>query len=368
MPIAAPVSFPSFVSAPGARFRVRDGATLLRQRGGMLRLLQDDQPLDLRVQAAAVFPLLCGVVPQGPRPLWIETAPTGPRLQHARQPHARYPAVAMAAWRLACQHWAPGELDPAQLTQHDGALLLLAPPAKGTEAECAAMLPLLHARLAGRRPTTALRSIPLAEVVARALGGAQACNALLRAALAPLPDVATFRPFCESALDLALDVRLPVILPAPDHDAAAALSALLCQIAAQSGLSLLPPGLDAPGCVKLQLHTGLESAQRTLARSRGPTICIVQAEPQSVQEALSHLARVLLWPSPGLAALLAWLRPLHIAPELASEHLLPLLQNDLFHARRLALALIERAGSALIDGTATLDRQWPAELRAMTAT
>ncbi len=274
----------------------------------------------------------------------------------------------MIAWRLACQHWAPAELDPALLTQHEGTMLLLAPPPKGTEADCATMLPLLHARLAGRRPTMALRSVTLDEVVARALGGAQVCNALLRAALAPIPDLATFRRWCESALDLAKDGGLPVILPAPDRDAAAALSALLCQIAAQRGLSLLPPGLDGPGCTRLQVHSGLESAQRTLARSRGPAICIVQAEPQSVQEALSHLARVLPWPGPGLAALMAWLRPLHIAPELASEHLLTLLQQDPFHARRLVLALIERAGSALIEGTATLDRQWPAELRAMTAT
>jgi len=360
--------FPSFNIAPGSRLRARDGGFLLRHRRRILRVTRCTHPeLALRAAAPANFPRVVGAFSHDGQTWLIESPPRGKRLDHLPRAAAPFGALALVAWRLASAGHSPRELDLRQLMLDLGEPTLLAVPVSATDAQCAQSLAFLGAALLGRRPTAALKPPALGDLVARALGTPAAANTLLRSALMPLPDVAALRGWCGAALRLALDDGLPVVLPAPDAESASALAALLAANALESGVALLPESTQAPGGVRLIHAVNVDTAEHQLARQRGPALCIVQAARTDAESALGHVAQVVAWPAPRRAALVGWLRGLHAAPELVSELLLPVLERDSFGARRLVLALIERAGARMENGVPVLDAAWPAELRAMTA-
>lgn len=345
---------------------------LLRLRRSLLRLQElsrggADARLALQAQVPSAFPAPAGIVTAGQEALLFEHPPRGRRLDRAGLGGGAGAALALLAWQLSAAGHPPRELEPALVMRDAGRLCLLDLPTAGSAGQAAQSLVLLQARLAGRRPTAALRAPQLAEVVWRATGGAGggAANALLRAALAPLPDATGIEQWCRQALQNAQDGGLPPVLVAPDLESADALCALLCRAALRLGLTLLPEGIDAAGAVRLKRLTGLPAAEAWLARPRGQAVVVLAADWREAATLLVHAARIPAWPPAGRAALVAWLRPLHAPPELLSELLLPLLEADAPGARRLVLALIERTGAAFTEGAVRIQPHWPDELRAM---
>ncbi|MBX3473919.1 MAG: sigma 54-interacting transcriptional regulator [Planctomycetes bacterium] len=370
--MTARLELPSFLSVGQGRIRPWQDQVLLRHRRGLLVLRElgheeAARTLRLRVAAPLAFGAVAGLAVSGDRALLLEVPPQGRRLARAPQGQSVAPQVALLAWQLAGAGLAPRELDPHSMWLHGGRLQLSVEPVPGTEAQSAASLGFLLARLAGRRSTSALRAPALAELVWRAVGADGAAKSMIRAALSPLPDAAALEALCATGLSLAAEGGLPVVIPAPDGASARGLGALACAAALQSRRHLLPEGLDADGAVALRTFDDLDQAEHWLSRVRGPALCVLQAEPDEAETRLAHSARVLRWPAPGRAALAAWLRPLHAAPELVAERLLPLLERNAFGARRLVLALLETAGAQLSAGTPAITVSWHDELAAMSA-
>ncbi|MCL4729038.1 MAG: hypothetical protein KJ044_01205, partial [Planctomycetes bacterium] len=357
---------PAQISVPGARSRDHDGATLVRTRRDLWRVIEAN-PAELALRAAlpTVFGPVRGVVPSDGHALLLDEPPRGVRGDRLPRSAVDLGELVLLAWRL---HWAghtPRELGLQDLMLGPSEPSLRRVPAPGSESQCAQALAFLAAQLAGRRPTAALRAPRLAEVVFRALDGG--ANLMLRAALSPLADMPAMRAWCANALVRSREGGLAVALVVPDAETGRAVAALLADAALQAGLCLLPEGAHTPGAMRLLHATGPESAAAQLARQRGPAICLLQAEHAEARAALAHLAEIPPWPTPGRTALAQWLRPLGAPPELVSELLLPHCERDPAGARRLVITLIERAGASMAEGQPALGTTWPDELRAMTA-
>lgn len=350
---------PSFLTSLPHRWR--DGAWLVRSRGETLRAIPwDSQLAALAVHSPFMFPQPVGVLQSESAAWLIQQHPRGVRLDHDRDRAKRHAALATALWRMAAAGRFAGDVRLPDWYVQSGRLVALCVPPPGDERTAARSLVFAASALLNRRTTVSGAGAGLLQVTARALGGESAATLLARHAAAVVPNPQALGDVLASVLALARTSSIAQALAMPDTEQADAAHWLLLGQCAQLGLraggSRLPGG--APGIRVLGPTTAPEIARKLEQLSEQPTIALVLAPPREAERALGALAQVHAAPTPSPAELLHWLRPLGWQADEVVGALAPVLAKSPEQARRLLLALIERAGARIVEGSLAPGESW----------
>lgn len=276
------------------------------------------------------------VAPTGDNAAGAMAFPHGVGLQHA-PPAAAAPMAALLQWRLAREDRALGANG---LWTRQGRVL-------ATEAAPAA--------------AKGARDFP----VPRLLHHAEGAQAMLSAALAPLPTSASLHAWLASWLARAQSERLPQVIAVPDIEQANALVPLLMRCALERDVSISSvPWLK--GDVRILAPASASAHERALERLHDqPTLVIATSTLAEAQRVLGHLAAIHALPAPSTLEWLQWLAPLGVNTADLVEEIVPHCEHNPAHARLLILSLIERAGAAFNESGPVLAPRWPRALRDM---
>ena len=342
---------PPWASAlpPAVRTRPRDGGLVVRhQRQCLLARPIEAADLLLRAAATSAFAEPVGVLPAGDGYVLLEAPPRGRRLDRAGG-ESRYRQLALLAWQLHAAGYTPGDVELQRIMADDTGLKLLSLPGRGDETRAAMALAMSRTFLTGRRSTAGMRADKLAPLVMRLLGGETAAAPMLRARLAQLPDIESWRAFVRAQLAAASTGELPRVIPVLDVQQGLALRALLLEAAMESGMAAGDGPLFAGRLgVRLIGPLDLSACARRLSRlSPAPTVALVLGSRPDIARELEHAAELAPPPTATARGMFEWLRPLGVETSLAVEHLVPALLADPGQARRMISALIERAGAVI---------------------
>ncbi|MCW8134514.1 MAG: sigma-54-dependent Fis family transcriptional regulator [Planctomycetota bacterium] len=312
----------------------------------------------------SLFPAPLGVYPADGRPWLITEFPRGVRLDHDRDRARRHPSLALAMWRVAAAGHLAADVDLRDWYTRSGALTLLRLPPAGDEPAAARALVFAASALLNRRTTVSGGGASLLRVAARALGGDTAATLIARHTAHTLPNANAVRGGVAALIDSARSAAITQALAVPDTEQAAAVHWLLlseCAARALHAGSTRAPG-GAPVLRVLGPDTAANIARRLEQLSDQPTIALVLAPPRETERELGALAKVHALPVPQPAELLQWLRPLGWPAEAIVGEMAPLFAKPPEHARRLLLALLERAGAQLTDQGLSPGDQWAESL------
>ncbi len=351
------------------RARQREGGWLFRSRGEVLRVVPfSGRQAELAVRAPSLFEPAVGVLSAVEGQFLLQSHGRGVQLDRAPQRATRHPALALLVWRMFCAGHAAADIDLQDyLAYADGVTLLRLPPS-GDEKSASQALVFAAAAMLNRRATLSGSSSGLLRVAARALGGESSAPLLMRNALMPLPNVDAVSAFVQGAVDTAKATSVPQAIALTDADQADALRWLLIADCARRGLrggdSRLPG--SGEGVRVLGPLPADACAKRLENLSTQPTVAIVVASDRDAERELGALASLCALPLPTPADVLAWLKPLGLAAEDVIESLAPHLSKPPSQARRLILALIERAGAEVTPAGLALNRDWRNAWRELT--
>lgn len=345
---------------PSTKLRARDGGVVLRvQRETYRARAGSVDDLLLRAFAPELFPVCAGVIPGRDGFFLIEKSPRGVRLDRNRG-EMQYQRLASMVWALHAGGYTPSDIELQRIIASDTGLKLLSLPGAGEEERAAMALAWARAFVTGRKATAGMRADKLAPLVLRVLGGESAAPAMLRASLAQLPDIDSWRKHLRALFLDAQGTDIPRILSAVDVDQAAAVHALLCEVAVTENICAGDgPAFAARRQVRLIAPTTANDCERRLGRlSPSPTIVVVVGAHLDISRQLEHVGRVISPPEVTGRGLFEWLRPLDAEASRVVEDLVPALETEPATARRTMAALIERAGAEVEGGEIRLARDW----------
>lgn len=360
-------SAPSFLM--NHRARAREGGWLLRSRGEVLRLMPfSDKQVELAARAPRLLEPAVGTLSTVEGQFLLQAHGRGVRLDRDPRRATRHPALALAVWRMFCAGSAPGDIDLQDYLAHADGLTLLRLPPPGGEKSASQALIFAASTMLNRRATLSGSSAGLLRVVARALGGESSAPLLMRSALHSLPNTESVSAFLHDVVDVAKATSVPQAIALTDADQAEALRWLLVADCARRGLrggdSRLPGSGD--GVRIFGPLSATDCAKRLENLSAQPSVAIVLASERDAERELAALANLCALPLSKPAEVLAWLKPLGLAAEDVVETLAPHLSKPPSQARRMVLALIERAGAEVTPDGLALKGDWRSAWRELT--